>query len=59
MDGYFVTGQEKSKGTLRVRVTNLEEFKRLTERAKNEAHQLAKTINELECFELDVDVRAE
>ena len=60
MNGYFdkESSEETSKnpkGSLYIEVKNLPEFQQLIEKAKKEADQLQKTINQLNSFELKID----
>lgn len=52
MNGYFI--DDKPKGILKIDVKNIEEFNQLITKAKKEANQLQKTINQLACFHLEI-----
>ena len=45
MNGYFI--DDKPKGIIKIDVKNIEEFNQLITKAKKEADQLQKTINQL------------
>lgn len=60
MKGYYNpeqsgTGLEVPTGRLSIEVRNMPEFRKLVEQAKREADQLKKTIDQLQCFELNID----
>lgn len=64
MKGYYNPeqsgkGLEVPIGRLSIEVRNMPEFRKLVERAKQEADQLSKTINQLQHFELNIDFRNE
>lgn len=50
MNGYLNT----QESTLKISLTNIEEFKNLLSQAKKEADQLNETIRQLEVFELNI-----
>lgn len=52
MNGYFI--DDEPKGILKIDVNNLDEFSRLITKAKKEADQLQKTINQLASFHLEI-----
>ena len=43
-----------AKNSIRIEATNVSAFKKLIEKAENEARQLNETIHQLSCFELDI-----
>lgn len=60
MQGYFLQEESKKdggtpKGRLCIEVKNLPEFQNLITRAKNEADQLQRTIDQLSKFDLKID----
>lgn len=60
MKGYYNPeqsgmGLEVPTGRLSIEVRNMPEFRKLVEQAKQEADQLKKTIDQLQCFELNID----
>lgn len=64
MKGYYDPeqsdkGLEVPTGRLCIEVRNMPEFRKLVERAKKEADQLKKTIDQLQCFELNIDFSSE
>lgn len=64
MEGYYNPEQsgkslEVPTGRLSIEVRNMPEFRKLVEKAKQEADQLSKTINQLQHFELNIDFRNE
>lgn len=52
MNGYFI--DDKPKGILKIDVKNIDEFNQLITKAKKEADQLQKTINQLASFHLEI-----
>ncbi|MCC7571496.1 hypothetical protein KO465_09305 [Candidatus Micrarchaeota archaeon] len=54
MKGYYHDSGIGESGTLKIEATNIPEFRKLIEQAKEEAVQLQKTINRLENFDLEV-----
>lgn len=56
MDGYFDKGRIGENGNLKIEVTNVPEFKSLLLKAKEEADQLQGTIDQLENFDLNIEV---
>lgn len=64
MKGYYNPeqngkGLEVPTGRLSIEVSNIPEFYKLIEQAKQEADQLKTTIDQLRRFELNIDFRAE
>ena len=64
MEGYFAKDEQGKglrvpTGRLRIEVVNLSEFRELIEKAKHEADQLQKTINQLRSFNLEIDFSCE
>lgn len=64
MKGYYNPEQsgkslEVPTGRLSIEVRNMPEFRKLVGRAKTEADQLKKTIDQLQCFELNIDFSSE
>ena len=60
MKGYYEPNQsgkglEVPTGRLSIEVSNMPEFQKLVEQAKQEADQLKKTIDQLQYFELNID----
>lgn len=60
MDGFYIANQKQSEssvptGRLNISVTNLTEFEKLIEQAKEEAEHLRQTIDRLQYFDLKID----
>lgn len=58
MKGYYIQEEKESEvptGRLNIEVKNLPEFHELIMRAKEEANQLKKTIDQLQNFELHIN----
>jgi len=60
MEGYYIEkdkgkGRRVPTGCLRISVKNLNEFNDLIYKAKKDADQLIKTIDQLESFKLEID----
>jgi hypothetical protein len=54
MKGYYHDDGIDESGILKIEATNIPEFRKLIEQAKEEANQLRSTINRLENFDLEV-----